>query len=126
MICMSDAALPRTALKAQSVMRLPETSTLPARKTFTPLPFWPLPPLSARTRTMRLAETRLPSSPASERQTCMPLLPQSAMSLCAISMPMASTLRIALCTTPETLQSDTLPAQARSEMPLATLRVSVR
>ncbi len=99
MIWMSEAALPRTALKAQSVMRLPETSTLPARKTLTPLPFSPLPPLSARMRTMRLAETMLPSSPASERQTWMPLLPQSAMSLWAISSPMASTLRMAACMT---------------------------
>ena len=73
--------------KAQSVMRLPETSTLPARKTLTPLPFSPVPPPSARMRTMRLAATMLPSSPASERHTWMPLLPQSATSLWAISSP---------------------------------------
>ena len=64
MIWMSEAALPRTAVKAQSVMRLPETSTLPARKTLTPLPFSPVPPPSARMRAMRLAETMLPSSPS--------------------------------------------------------------
>src|SRR5438876_991595 len=34
----------RTALKAQSLMRFCATSTLPARNTLMPLPFWPLPP----------------------------------------------------------------------------------
>jgi hypothetical protein len=73
-------------------------------------------------RTMRLAETMLPSSPASERQTWMPLLPQSAMSLCAISRPIASRLRMAACMTCVTLQSATLPEHAMSEMPLAGQR----
>ena len=47
----------------------------------------------------------------SERQTWMPLLPQSAMSLWAISRPAASTLRMAAWMTALTVQSVTLPAQ---------------
>ncbi len=107
-------------------MRLPETLTLPARKTFTPLPFSPVPPLSARMRTMRLPDTMLPSSPGPERHTWTPLLPQSPMSLWVISMPAASTLRMAACSTLVMVQSATLPEQPVSETPLDGLRVSVR
>ncbi len=54
----------------------------------------------------------LPSSPASERHTWMPLLPQSAMSLWTISRPGASMLRMAACMAAVMVQSATLPAQA--------------
>ena len=74
-------------------MRLLLTITEPARNTLIPLPFCPLPPLFAAMRSMRLAVTMVPSSPISERQTRMPLSPQSRTWLCAISSPAASSLK---------------------------------
>jgi len=85
-----------------------------------------VPPLSARMRAMRLPATMLPSSPASERHTWMPLLPQSAMSLFVMSMPVASMLRMAAWMTAAMVQSAMLPAHMASEMPLAGLRLSIR
>ena len=65
-------------------MRLPLTSTEPARNTLMALPFWPLPPLLAAIRSMLFEVTMVPSSPASDRHTKMPLSPQSRTWLCAI------------------------------------------
>jgi hypothetical protein len=61
--------LSRTALKAQSEMRLLATVTLPPRKILMPLPFWPSPPSLAATRSMRLPITNVPSSRRSDVQT---------------------------------------------------------
>ena len=78
-IWMLEAALPRTAEKAQLLMRLPRTITLPARNTLMALPYWPEPPARLSIASMRLSMTMVPSSPACERQTWMPLLPASKM-----------------------------------------------
>ena len=77
-----------------------------------PLPFSPVPPPSARMRSMRFAATMLPSSPASERHTWMPLLPQSATRLWRMSSPAASRLRMPASIAAVTVQSVRLPAQA--------------
>ncbi len=54
---MPEAELPRTPVKAQLTMRLPRTSTLPARKALMALPYWPVPPERACTFSMRLSIT---------------------------------------------------------------------
>ena len=86
-IWMLEAELPRTAVKAQLLMRLPRTMTLPARNTLMALPYWPEPPARLSIASMRLSTTMVPSSPAAERQTWMPLLPASKIVLRAISRP---------------------------------------
>ena len=89
-IWMLEAALPRTAEKAQWRMRLPRTITLPARNTLMALPYWPEPPERLAMLSMRLSITMVPSSPVSQRKIWMPLLPAPMMVLRAIRRPRAS------------------------------------
>ena len=115
---MFEAALPRTAEKAALRMRLPRTVTLCARNTLMALPFCPEPPFCAAVSSMRLSSTCVPSSPACERQTWMPLLPALRMVLRAIVSPRASTEKIAVARAPVIVVPVTSPSIASSTMPL--------
>jgi len=53
-------------------MVLPEICTPPARKTWTPLPFWPV-PIGERMSEILFRSTMEPSSPATDRQIFTPL-----------------------------------------------------
>jgi len=55
-----------------------------------PLPYSPVPPASVAMWEIRFPETIVPSSPFSERQTWMPLLPQWETVLAVMARPVAS------------------------------------
>ncbi len=71
-------------------MTLLATMTPPARKTETPLPYWPSPPEAFLMSLMRLPETCVPSSPPDERQTWTPLTPLRSTRLSAMTRPVDS------------------------------------
>jgi len=71
-------------------IRLSLTITLPARNTLMALPYWPEPPARFAIVSMRLSVTMVPSSPASDRQTRMPLLPAPMTEFFAMIRPLAS------------------------------------
>jgi hypothetical protein len=127
-ICRLEAALPRTAENAAPAMRLPRTMTLPARNTLMALPFWPEPPARAPVSSMRLSVTSVPSSPAFDRHTRMPLLPAPRIVLPAILKPRASSENIPAASTPLTLVPETSPSTLSSITPwppAATISQSV-
>ena len=104
-------------------MRLPVESTLPARNALTPLPFCPVPPPNALDA---VAGDDAAILSASERQTWMPLLAQSATRLCRIWSPVALRLCSPAMSAAVMVQSRTVPAQPSSVTPLAMLRVISR
>src|SRR5690606_29626185 len=79
--------LSRTAVKAQSAIRLSATMTSSARKILMPLPFCPLPPPRHSILAMVLPDTMEPSGPLASRQMRMPALPQPSTRLPAITSP---------------------------------------
>ena len=116
-ICMLLAALARTALTAQSVIRLFDTIAPWARNTDTPLPFGPSPPSPTATLAMRLPVTIVPSSPSDQRSTRMPPLPQSSIVLPVSDSPVDSTARMPMSATLRMVVPATLPPERSSATP---------
>ena len=126
LIWMLLALLARIAEKAQSETRLPETTTLAARKALMPLPFCPVPPLRAPMRSTRLPVTSVPYGAACQRWTRMPPLAQSETVLPAIVSPAASTDQMPASAAPEIVVRSTRPAARSSASPFLALPVSVQ
>ncbi len=111
-ICTLLAELARTAVKAQSAMRLLATMTPWARKMLMPLPFCPVPPALAPMRATRLPVTMVPSSPSLQRWTRMPPLPQSSTVLSVIDSPVDSIARMPASSASRTVVRDNASAGA--------------
>ena len=77
----------RIAENAHWSTRLSATMTPFALSRLMPLPFWPVPPESARIALTRLPRTIEPSSPSSSRETRMPVSPQLVTTLPLTVMP---------------------------------------
>ena len=74
------------------------------------LPFWPEPPSRAAMSSMRLSMTSVPSSPACERHTRMPLLPAPRTVLPASLRPRASSEKMPAPAAPVTVEPVTSPS----------------
>ena len=110
--------MPRTAEKAQLSMRLPRTITFPARNTLIAFPYCPEPPERFPMFSSRLSMMRVPSSPAIERQTWMPLLPARSIRLRASRSPAESRAKRAASAVCAIVLSLTSPATAMQTIPL--------
>ena len=83
------------------------------------LPFWPEPPSRAAMSSMRLSMTSVPSSPACDRHTRMPLLPAPRTVLPASFRPRASSEKMPAPAAPVTVVPVTSPSHASSMTPMA-------
>ena len=87
-----------------------------------PLPFWPVPPASARMWATRFWVTIVPSSPSSSRETRMPVLPQSASDVAACPHHRATDRAAGRpCRSTGRWQFSTRPAQSRRRAPAPPL-----
>ena len=125
-IWMLFAELARIAVKAQSRMLLSETMTPWARNTLMPLPFSPVPPLSAAMCETRLPVMMVPSSPSLQRHTRMPPLPLLVTTLSVIDMAVDSMARMPASAQSEMVLRVTRPSQRSSASPEAPLLMIVQ